>query len=154
MNLYSPQAPKLAIKNFFLPYRVKYDQPAFWEAFEAIFTGFNMSDYLKDNAELYDLSLLHQVLLDNLPRNYMDTVKTNKVREIVSALRKDEVTVGYKPILGDVTNLNGVTFPWSELYYNKVYIIVANSSLRESLSDIQYFKKMQEKYAEKCLFLL
>ena len=154
VNLYSPQAPKLAIKNFFLPYRVKYDQLAFWEAFEAIFTGFNMSDYLKDNAELYDLSLLHQVLLDNLPRNYMDTVKTNKVREIVSALRKDEVTVGYKPILGDVTNLNGVTFPWSELYYNKVYIIVANSSLRESLSDIQYFKKMQEKYAEKCLFLL
>ena len=76
------------------------------------------------------------------------------MREIVSALRKDEVTVGYKPILGDVTNLNGVTFPWSELYYNKVYIIVANSSLRESLSDIQYFKKMQEKYAEKCLFLL
>ena len=154
VNLYSPQAPKLAIKNFFLPYKVKYDQPAFWEAFEAIFTGFNMSDYLKDNAELYDLSLLHQVLLDNLPRNYMDTVKTDKVREIVSALRKDEVTVGYKPILGDVTNLNGVTFPWSELYYNKVYIIVANSSLRESLSDIQYFKKMQEKYAEKCLFLL
>ena len=62
--------------------------------------------------------------------------------------------MGYKPILGELTNLNGVKFPWDELYYNKVYIIVANSSLRESLSDIQYFKKMQEKYAEKCLFLL
>ena len=154
VNLYSPQAPKLAIKNFFLPYKVKYDQPAFWEAFEAIFTGFNMSSYLKENEELYELSLLHQVLLDNLPRNYMDSVKTDNVKLIADALRKDEITVGYKPQFGNLTNLNGVTFPWSELYYNKVYIIVANSSLRESLSDIQYFKKMQEKYAEKCLFLL
>ena len=154
VNLYSPGAPKLAIKNFFLPYKVTYDQPAYWEAFEAIFTGFKMSDHLKENPELYDLSILHQVLLDNLPRNYMDSVKTDNVRTIVSALRKDEVGVGYKPILGELTNLNGVTFPWSELYYNKVYIIVANSSLRESLSDIQYFKKMQEKNAEKCLFLL
>ena len=154
VNLYSPAAPKLAIKNFFLPYKVKYDQPAFWEAFEAIFTGFNMSSYLKENAELYDLSLLHQVLLNNLPRNYMDSVKTDNVKIIADALRKDEVTMGYKPEFGNLTNLNGVTFPWSELYYNKVYIIVANSSLRESLSDIQYFKKMQEKYAEKCLFLL
>lgn len=153
VNLYSPGSPKLAIKNFFLPYMVKYNQPAFWEAFESIFTGFNMSDYLKENEELYDLSLLHQVLLDNLSKNYMDSVKTDNVRTIVSALRKDEVTVGYKPILGNLTNLNGVTFPWSELYYNKVYIIVANSSLRQSLSDIEYFKKMQEKYAEKCLFL-
>jgi hypothetical protein len=84
----------------------------------------------------------------------MDSVKTDNVKQIVSALRKDEVGVGYKPQFGNLTNLNGVTFPWSELYYNKVYIIVANSSLRESLSDIQYFKKMQEKYAEKCLFLL
>ena len=154
VNLYSPQAPKLAIKNFFLPYKVKYDQPAFWEAFEAIFTGFNMSSYLKENEELYELSLLHQVLLDNLPRNYMDSVKTDNVKLIADALRKDEITVGYKPQFGNLTNLNGVTFPWSELYYNKVYIIVANSQLRESLSDIQYFKKMQEKYAEKCLFLL
>ena len=154
VNLYSPGAPKLAIKNFFLPYKVKYNQPAFWEAFESIFTGFNMSDYLKENEELYDLSLLHQVLLDNLPKNYMDSIKTENVTKIVDALRKDEVGVGYKPILGELTNLNGVTFPWSELYYNKVYIIVANSSLRQSLSDIQYFKKMQEKYAEKCLFLL
>ena len=154
VNLYSPQAPKLAIKNFFLPYKVKYDQPAFWEAFEAIFTGFNMSSYLRENEELYELSLLHQVLLDNLPRNYMDSVKTDNVKLIADALRKDEITVGYKPQFGNLTNLNGVTFPWSELYYNKVYIIVANSQLRESLSDIQYFKKMQEKYAEKCLFLL
>ncbi|MBR3872478.1 MAG: hypothetical protein IKJ22_07130 [Paludibacteraceae bacterium] len=154
VNLYSPKAPNLAIKNFFLPYKVNYDQPAFWESFEAIFTGFNMSDYLKENEELYDLSLLHQVLMDNLPRNYMDSVKTDNVKTIVSALRKDEVTVGYKPILGELTNLNGVRFSWSELYYKKVYIIVANSSLRESLSDIQYFKKMQDKYAEKCLFLL
>jgi hypothetical protein len=84
----------------------------------------------------------------------MDSVKTDNVREIVSALRKDEVGVGYKPIFGELTNLNGVTFPWNKLYYNKVYIIVANSSLRESLSDIQYFKKMQDKNAEKCLFLL
>lgn len=154
VNLYSQGAPNLAIKNFFLPYKVKYDQPAFWESFEAIFTGFNMSDYLKENEELYELSLLHQVLLDNLPKNYMDSIKTDNVRLIVNALRKETVTVGYKPILGNLTNLNGVTFPWSELYYNKVYIIVANSSLRESLSDIEYFKKMQEKYAEKCLFLL
>ena len=154
VNLYSPQSPKLAIKNFFLPYKVKYNQPAFWEAFESIFSGFNMSDYLKENEELYELSLLQQVLLDNLPKNYMDSIKTDNVRLIVNALRKEIVTVGYKPILGNLTNLNGVTFPWNELYYNKVYIIVANSSLRESLSDIQYFKKMQEKYAEKCLFLL
>ena len=154
VNLYSPGAPKLAIKNFFLPYKIDYDQPAFWDSFEAIFTGFNMSDYLKENEELYDLSILHQVLLNNLPRNYMDSIKTSNIRTIVSALRKEEVAVGYKPIFGNLTNLNGVTFPWDELYYNKVYIIVANSSLRESLSDIQYFKKMQEKYAEKCLFLL
>jgi hypothetical protein len=154
VNLYSIGAPNLSIKNFFLPYKVKYDQPAFWEAFEVVFTGFNMSDYLKDNEELYELSLLHQVLLNNLPKNYMDSIKTENVTKIVDALRKDEVTVGYKPLLGELTNLNGVKFPWSELYYNKVYIIVANSSLRESLSDIQYFKKMQEKNAEKCLFLL
>jgi hypothetical protein len=146
--LYSQGAPKLAIKNFFLPYKVAYDQPAYWEAFEGIFTGFNMSDHLKENAELYDLSILHQVLLDNLPKNYMDSVKTDNVREIVSALRKDEVGVGYKPIFGELTNLNGVTFPWNKLYYNKVYIIVANSSLRESLSDIQYFKKMQERITQ------
>lgn len=154
VNLYSLGAPKLSIKNFFLPYKVKYDQPAFWEAFEAVFTGFNMSDYLKENEELYELSLLHQVLLNNLPKNYMDSIKTEKVKTIVQGLKKDKVSVGYKPILGELTNLNGVKFPWDELYYNKVYIIVANSSLRESLSDIQYFKKMQEKYAEKCLFLL
>ncbi len=154
VNLYSPQAPNLAIKNFFLPYKIKYDQPAFWEAFEAIFTGFNMSDYLKENEELYELSILHQVLLDNLPKNYMDSIKTDNVKNIVSAIRKDLITVGYKPMLGELTNLNGITFPWSELYYNKVYIIVANSSLRQSLSDIQYFKKMQKKYAEKCLFML
>lgn len=154
VNLYAPQSPKLAIKNFFLPYKVKYNQPAFWESFEAIFAGFNMSSYLKENEELYELSLLHQVLLDNLPRNYMDSIKTNNVRNIVRALRKEEITVGYKPDFGELTNLNGVKFPWDELYYKKVYIIVANSSLRESLSDIQYFKKMQEKYAEKCLFLL
>jgi hypothetical protein len=113
-----------------------------------------MSDYLKENEELYDLSILHQVLLDNLPRNYMDSVQTDNVRLIVNALRKDVVSIGYKPILGNLTNLNGVTFPFSELYYRKVYIIVANSTLRQSLSDIEYFKKMQEKYAEKCLFLL
>ena len=154
VNLYSAGAPKLAIKNFFLPYKVKYDQPAFWEAFEAIFTGFNMSRYLVENPELHDLSILHQVLLDNLPRNYMDSVKTDNVKQIVAALREEEVKVGYKPQFGNLTNLNGITFPWSGLYYRKVYIIVANSSLRESLSDIQYFKKMQEKYAEKCLFLL
>jgi hypothetical protein len=154
VNLYSPGAPNLSIKNFFLPYKVKYDQPAFWEAFEVVFTGFNMSDYLKENEELYELSLLHQVLLNNLPKNYMDSVKTENVTKIVDALQRDQVTVGYKPEFGELTNLNGVKFPWSELYYNKVYIIVANSSLRESLSDIQYFKKMQEKYAEKCLFLL
>ena len=154
VNLYSPQSPNLAIKTFFLPYKVKYNQPAFWESFEAIFTGFNMSDYLKENKELYELSLLHQVLLDNLPKNYMDSIKTDNVRLIVNALRNETVTIGYKPILGNLTNLNGVTFPFSELYYNKVYIIVANSSLRQSLSDIEYFKKMQEKYAEKCLFLL
>ena len=154
VNLYSPLSPKLAIKTFFLPYKVKYNQPAFWESFEAIFTGFNMSDYLKENEELYDLSILHQVLLDNLPRNYMDSVQTDNVRLIVNALRKDVVSIGYKPILGNLTNLNGVTFPFSELYYRKVYIIVANSTLRQSLSDIEYFKKMQEKYAEKCLFLL
>lgn len=154
VNLYSLQAPNLSIKNFFLPYKVKYDQPAFWEAFEVVFTGFNMSDYLKENKELYELSLLHQVLLNNLPKNYMDSIKTENVTKIVDALRKDEVTVGHKPLLGELTNLNGVKFPWSELYYNKVYIIVANSSLRQSQSDIQYFKKMQEKYAEKCLFLL
>ena len=154
VNLYSPLSPKLAIKTFFLPYKVKYNQPAFWESFEAIFTGFNMSDYLKENEELYDLSILHQVLLDNLPRNYMHSVQTYNVRLIVNALRKDVVSIGYKPILGNLTNLNGVTFPFSELYYRKVYIIVANSTLRQSLSDIEYFKKMQEKYAEKCLFLL
>ena len=84
----------------------------------------------------------------------MDSIKTDNVRLIVNALRNETVTIGYKPILGNLTNLNGVTFPFSELYYNKVYIIVANSSLRQSLSDIEYFKKMQEKYAEKCLFLL
>ena len=154
VNLYSLGAPKLAIKNFFLPYKVKYNQPAFWEAFEAVFTGFNMSDYLKENEELYELSLLHQVLLKNLPKNYMDSIKTDNVKTIVDKLKEDKVTVGYKPVFGELTNLNGVKFPWDELYYKKVYIIVANSALRESLSDIQYFKKMHEKYAEKCLFLL
>lgn len=154
VNLYSPRSPQLAIKNFFLPYKVKYDQPAFWEAFEVIFTGFNMSDYLKDNTELYDLSLLQQVLMDNIPKTYFDSIKSESVNEIVKLIKKEKATVGYKPELGSLTNLNGVKLPWNELVYNQVYVIVANTSIRESLSDIQYYKKMQEKYSEKCLFLL
>lgn len=154
VNLYSPQAPNLSIKNFFLPYSVKYDQPAFWEAFESIFSGFNMYDYLKENEELYDLSILQQVLMGNLHKNYFDSIKTENVSHIVDILRNDKLAIGQRPDLGLLTNLNGVQLPWDELYYNKVYIIVANTKLRESLSDIQYFNKMQEKYADKCLFLL
>lgn len=156
VNLHASTAPDLSIKTYFLHQPVLYHQPAYWEAFEAIFPHFDQLTGLYSNLPLFELAMMQKVESGDLPANKLKYIQTPQNKLIAQSIqeKKSTLAVGHTIQLDQIVNIHGDTIRWKELSFPKAYIIFANSKLRESLSDIDYVRKMSRKYKDKCLFLL
>lgn len=156
VNLYATAAPNLSIKTYFLQQPVLYHQPAYWEAFEAIFPHFDHLTGLYGNLPLFELAIMQKVEIGDLPIEKLTHIQTASNKKIATAMqqKKSSVTEGHTIAIDKLINIHGDTIIWKDLNFPQAYIIFANTKLNESLADIDYIQKIGRKYKDKCLFLL
>ncbi len=156
VNLYAAGAPDLSISNYFLQQPVLYHQPAYWEAFEAIFPHFDHISGLYDNTPLFELAVMQKVESNDLPISKLNHIKTPENKKIADAIRIKKLSqkAGHYIAIDTLTNIEGETIVWDELHFPKAYVIFTHSQLNECRADIEFVEKMSRKYPDKCLFLL
>lgn len=156
VNLHASSAPDLSIRTYFLEQPVLYHQPAYWEAFEAIFPHFDHLSGLHNNQALFELALMQKVEQGDLPVGKLQHIKTPQNAKIAHFIEKKKqlLQVGYHVPIDTLTNLHGETIVWSDYNFPQAYVIFGNTTLRETLADIDYVAKSYNKYKNKCLFLL
>lgn len=156
VNLHASSAPTLSIRTYFLNQPVLYHQPAYWEAFEAIFPHFDRLSGIYSNTALFELAIMQKVETDDLPINKLQYIKTPKNKEIAHFIEKKKHTLqkGYPIQLGQLINLKGDTIVSDNLSFPKAYVIFTNTQLNECEGIITYANKMNKKYKDKCMFLV
>lgn len=156
VNLYAAGAPDLSISNYFLQNPVLYHQPAYWEAFDAIFPHFDRISGLYSNQPLFELAIMQKVESNDLPLSKLDYIQTTENKKIADAIRLKKLSqkVGHHIAIDSLTNINGETIHWNELQFPKAYFLFTNSQLNECRADVAFVEKMSKKYPNKCLFLL
>ncbi len=156
VNLHAASAPDLSIRTYFLNNPVLYHQPAYWEAFEAIFPHFDHLAGLYNNTELFELALMQKVEAGDLPLAKLKNITTPRNKEIAHFIEKNKgiMQKGHTLQLGTLVNLLGDSIVMNELNFQKVYLIFTNTQLNECEALISYADKMNQKFKEKCLFLV
>lgn len=156
VNLHTSSAPDLSIKTYFLHSPVLYHQPAYWEAFEAIFPHFQHISGLHTNIPLFELALMQKVEQGDLPVSRLRHIETPTNAQIAHFIEKKKqvLQAGYHVEIDTLVNIHGETIIWSDYNFPQAYVIFGHTTLRETLADIDYVAKMHPKYKNKCLFLL
>lgn len=156
VNLHATSAPDLSIKTYFLDKPVLYHQPAYWEAFEAIFPHFDHLSGLYNNTPLFELALMQKVETGDLPVSKLKYISTPKNKEIAHFIEKKKTSLqkGSPIHLGTLVNILGDSIPSDQLYFQKAYLMFTHTRLNECEAIITYADKMNKKYKEKCLFLV
>lgn len=156
VNLHASSAPDLSIRTYFLDKPVLYHQPAYWEAFEAIFTHFDHLAGLYDNAELFELAVMQKVAIGDLPLSKLQFINTPINKEIAHFIEKNKETLqkGHPIHLGTLINIQGDSIDSNDLNFPKAYIAFTNTRLNECNAIIAYADKMNKKFQHRCLFLV
>jgi hypothetical protein len=156
VNLHASSAPDLSIRTYFLKQPVLYHQPAYWEAFEAIFPHFDHLSGLYENPALFELAIMQKVNTGDLPISKLNHITTPKNKEIAHFIeKKKEVLQKGHPIdLGTLVNIQGDSIHSKDLNFPKAYIAFTNTRLNECESIIAYADKMNKKFQHRCLFLV
>jgi hypothetical protein len=156
VNLHTSSAPDLSIRTYFLKQPVYYMQPAYWEAFEAIFPHFDHLSGLHSNTPLFELAMMQKVEQGDLPVSKLRHIQTPQNAKIAHFIEKKKqiLQVGYHVEIDTLVNIHGETILWDDYQFPQAYVIFGHTNLRETLADIDYVAKMYNKYKNKCLFLL
>ena len=156
VNLHASSAPDLSIRTYFLDQPVLYHQPAYWEAFEAIFPYFDHLSGLYSNTALFELAIMQKVETGDLPLTKLKYITTPKNKEIAHFIEKKKGALqkGHLIQLGAMVNLRGDSIASSDLNFPKAYVLFTHTRLNECDAIITYADKMNKKYKDKCLFLV
>jgi hypothetical protein len=156
VNLHASSAPDLSIRTYFLDQPVLYHQPAYWEAFEAIFPHFDHLSGLYSNTALFELAIMQKVSTGDLPVSKLKHITTPQNKEIAHFIEKNRsfLQQGHPIQLGTLVNLQGDSIASDNLNFPKAYVLFTNTTLNECKAIIAYADKMSKKYKDKCLFLV
>lgn len=156
VNLHASSAPDLSIRTYFLDQPVLYHQPAYWEAFEAIFPHFEHLTGLHSNLALFELAVMQKIESGDLSTENLKHITLPKNKEIAHFIEQKRATLqkGHPIDLGQLINLKGDTIVSSDLHFPKAYILFTNTQLNECEGHVTYADKMSKKYRNKCLFLV
>lgn len=154
-NLYEPTSPDLAIKTYFLDEPIHYNNPAYWEAFYVLFEKFIEPERLYANKPLYELVVMQKVMNKELPIKQLDKVRSEHNTIIANEIKTQLNFLGVGTLLNiqKLVNINGDTLQWKDFDCPLVYIVFANSSIKESKADIAFAKKIQSKWKNKCAMI-
>ena len=156
VNLHASSAPDLSIRTYFLDKPVLYHQPAYWEAFEAIFPHFDHLTGLHNNTALFELALMQKVESGDLPisrLSYISTPENQKIAHFIEQNKKS-LQKGHPIHLGTLVNIQGDSIDSNNLNFPKAYIAFTNTRLNECEAIIAYADKMNKKFQHRCLFLV
>ncbi|NCC98104.1 MAG: hypothetical protein EOL95_00160 [Bacteroidia bacterium] len=155
VNLYEPTSPDLAIETYFLHNPVHYNNPAYWEAFDVLFEQFIEPERLSDNKLLYELVVMQKVLNKELIVKQLEKVTSKQNTIIADEIRTqlNSLRIGNLLNIQKLVNINGDTLQWKDFDCPLVYVVFANSSIKESKADMAFAKKIQSKWKNKCAMI-
>lgn len=155
LDYFENKGRDLAIRDFLLPSRPEYSNPAYWGAINTLLENFKYLEYLKPNRELYEIALLCNVANGHIGKNYLDSISLPKTADIAQRLKFETMKTvkGADVSLPYVINLSGDTLRWADVPEPYIYICFANSSLRESLSDMAFVRNLKAKWKRNFAFI-
>lgn len=148
VNLYEPTQPNTAIDAFFIDAPVSYNNPAYWDAFDILFSQYKDIDALKCNRPLQELVIIHHVAAGMLHENYLKQITTEKNKEIARMVASPEKTIT------TITNIDGEKLSFKDFESQQIYIIFANSKLSKSISDLDFAAIGNKKWSNRCIVLV
>lgn len=155
LDYFGNKGRDLAIKEMLLLSRPEYSNPAYWGAINTLLENFKYLEYLKPNKELYELALLCNVANGHIGKNYLDSMSLPKTVDIAQRLKLESMKTvkGAAISLSYIINLSGDTLRWTDFPEPYIYVCFANSSLRESLSDLAFARNSKAKWKRNFAFI-